>query len=67
MKEIATLGHLHESLFNIGLLKALKEEINYYPYWLKEYEKYPLIEDTLKIFKHHQPTELLKKSLQGFY
>ena len=57
------LGHLHESLFNIGLLKALKENLNYYPYWVKEYENYPLIEDTLKIFKHHQPTELLKKSL----
>ena len=56
-------GHLHESLFNIGLLKALKENLNLYPYWVKEYENYPLIEYALKIFKHHQPTELLKKSL----
>ena len=55
------LGSLHESLFNIGLLKALKENLNFHPYWLKEYENYPLIGDTLKNFQTPPTDGAVKK------
>ncbi|RTZ59708.1 MAG: hypothetical protein DSZ31_03455 [Gammaproteobacteria bacterium] len=57
------LGYLYESLFNVGLLKVLKENLNFYPYWLKELENYPLIGYALNIFSASRVTELFKQSL----
>ena len=62
-KEKRKLGYLYESLFNIGLLKVLKENLNFYPYWLKEFENYPLIGYALNIFSGSRITELFKQSL----
>jgi len=62
-KEKRKLGYLYESLFNLGLLKVLKERKNYFPYWLKEFENYPIREYTLKIFEGGLRTELLESAL----
>ncbi len=57
------LGYLYESLFNLGLLKVLKEKLNFYPYWLKEFENYPLRDYAVNIFQNSKVTELFKKVL----
>ena len=68
MKEPSnSLGHLYEALFNIGLLKTLKEKLSFQPYWVKEYENYPLIGYALKLYEKHHPTELLKKALSRVF
>jgi hypothetical protein len=57
------LGHLYEALFNVGLLKVLNEKANFYPYWLKDFENYPLRDYALKIFDNTRITELFEKAL----
>jgi len=56
------LGYLYESLFNLGLLKVLKEKKNYFPYWLKSFESFPIREYALKIFEGSRRTELLTQN-----
>jgi hypothetical protein len=57
------LGYLYEALFNIGLLKALKQKLDFYPRWLEEWKDYSLRDYALDIACEGGITHLLKNSL----
>ena len=63
MEGYRRLGYLYEALFNVGLLKVLNENLNFFPAWLKEFRDYSLRDYALNIFEGSEKTELFKKVL----
>ncbi len=61
MESYRRLGFFYEALFNLGLLKALKQQLGYSPLWVEPLKRYNLIEYALSLFDN--PTPLLRSAL----